>query len=221
MRHLDRHAIALLIEYAGLVVEGTVEARAARSAEVEQWLTIAYDRATQAGRTAFVELVKAGGGEWPWSAVTPIPVELSELSDDLARAIHRAPPAVVLVVLESTSEPEFIDPDNWLGDGDEWIPLRDALLSWAPETMERYMSTGAWSPPIIKTDASEPHTSEPAPGSGSSGEGIKGGQRPGGIVPPTQPGSAPVPSVWRSWQLWTAVGVAAAATYGLTRIRRG
>lgn len=225
MRHLDRHGLALLVEYAALI-DASDEARAARSAEVEEWLTVAYDRASEAGRVAFVGLVKAGGGEWPWAAVTPIQVELSELQDELARAIDRAPPALVLLVLASTNEPEFTDPDNWLGDGDEWIPLRDALLSWAPETIESYMSTGTWSPPIIKVDASDPPKSEP--GSGSPGEGVEPGQTPGGAVPPSQgpaPAPAPAPtlapSVWKSWQLWAAVGVAAAATYGLTRMRRG
>ena len=222
MRHLDRHGIALLVEYAELV-DGAPGARASRSAELEQWLTVAYDRATEAGRVAFVELVNSSGGEWPWSAVTPIQVDLTELEDDLARAIDRAPPALVLLVLEGTKEPEFTDPDNWLGDGDEWIPLRDALLSWSPEVIESFMSKGIWSPSTVKVDASEPQGSD----AGTGGEAPSGGEDPkedgGGVFTPPAPGSgsSPASSVWKSWQLWTAVGVAAVATYGLTRVRRG
>jgi hypothetical protein len=222
MRHLDRHGIALLIEYGGLL-EASAEARAARSAEVEEWLKVAYDRATEAGRVLFVELQGEASGEWPWNAVTPIQVDLSEQEDDVVRAIDRAPAALLLLVLRDTTEPEFTDPDNWVGDGVEWIPLRDALLSWDPETIESYMSTGIWSPPIIKTDASEPQKSDAGAG-GTNGGGVTPGQETGGVTPP-QPTPTPAPtvapSVWRSWQLWAAVGVAAVATYGLTRVRRG
>jgi hypothetical protein len=222
MRYVDRHALSMLLSYVPLA-EASPELRAARSSEVEKWLTVVYDRAPDEARKVFVELLGESSHQWPWSAVVPLQVDLAGLEDDVAGAIDRAPPALVLVLLEDTSEAEFLDPDNWIGDGEEWIPLRDALLSWSPETIESFMSKGIWSPPV-NVDASEPQTDA---GAGTGDMPAGGGSPPKeepGSGGPSQPVPSPSPSqrpIWKSWQLWAAVGVTAVATYGLTRVRRG
>ena len=225
MRHIDRHALAMLIEYEKLT-SATPEIRAARSSDVENWLKIVHDRATEQGRKTFVDLVNSSGGEWPWSGVTPIQVDLAGLDDDLAAAIDRAPPALLLLVLQDTSEPELLDPDNWIGDGEEWIPLRDALLSWSPETIETFMNKGIWSPPVSVDASPSQSGAEPGADSGSADIPPAGGQEPaqepsGTPTPPARAPTQATPSIWKSWQLWTSVGVAVVATYGVMRVRRG
>ncbi len=216
MRYLDRHALAKIIEYERLA-DVDQEQRDLRSAEVEQWLTVAYDHASTEGRVAFVDLQKPAGVAWPWSAFETRTVDLSSFDDDLTKMIDRAPPVLLLVLLRDTTEPELTDPDNWLGDGDEWIPLRDALLSWAPKKIESYMNTGIWSPPAENIDANDAGTQG---GSIDDQSDSAGDTRPEDSSPPvaTPP---EIPSVWKSWQLWTAVGVAVVATFGVSRIGRG
>jgi len=208
VQYLDRHALAKLTEYVRLR-DAPVEARATRSEEVELWLTVAYDRATDVARQAFVDLVQGVPGGWPWTAVTPVQVDLSDVSVQLVEDLERAPPALILILMRSSLDPDTADPTNYLGDGSEWEPLRHALITWTPDRIEAFMRDGIWSP--VTTDADEPDT-EPVDTSGPKSDAP---ETTDSKESPT-PRPAPVIPMWKMWQTWALVGGVALAVGATT-----
>lgn len=220
MRYLDRHRLSLLARYSELAALAAGD-RAPHTEAVALFVRVAFDQASLHGRALFVELTKAApGAQWPWSAVTPVDVEL-ESDDDLIHDLRHAPPALVLLIARDTAEPELLDPGNWLGDGD-WTALKHGVTNWAPQTIEAFIDTSGWRTPDVLPVESEPlpepiddieNTPSPA-FEERSADGPGNGELD---TPPPEP-IAPVasPPLWKSWEFWAAAGVIGLSAWGLS-----
>lgn len=216
--YLDRHAIAQLVAYSTGPREGEELAE-----QIEQWLTIRFDAATQEGRDLFATMVKAAASQWPWSAVEAAPVDWSEASDALASEVKRAPAALALLINQDTNSPELLDPANRLADGEAAGPLRAALVDWAPSVLAGAAEESGWAEVIVMvpTNDQEDASEEPEPGSEPEVE-------PAGDTTPPQPQNSdeghpaalPPRAWWQRWEYWAAAGAATVAVVGASAYYR-
>ena len=219
MRYLDRHKLPLLARYATLATQ-TAEERAPHAEAIALFVRVAFDQASLHGRELFVELTKAKpGSQWPWSAVIPIDVDL-ESDDDLLHELRHVPPALVLLIARDTSEPELLDPGNWLGDDDDWTALKRGLTNWTPQTIEAFADASGWRTPDELPDQPEPlpePVDDTVPTEFEERSADDASKReldtpsPEHVAPVTPP-----PSIWKSWEFWAAAGVLGLSAWGLT-----
>ena len=216
MRYIDRHRLSLLARYVRLAAQAADE-RAPHAEAISLFVRVAFDQASLHGRELFVELTKATpGAEWPWSAVTPIDVQLDS-DDDLIRELAHVPPALVLLIARDTSEPELLDPGNWLGDGD-WTALKSSVTRWTPETFEAFIDATGWRSPDELPFRPEPlpePIDDPPPRpeeKPDEREAVELDKPAPGLVATTPP---PTP-LWKTWKFWTAAGVVGLSAWGLT-----
>ncbi len=221
MRYLDRHRLSLLARYARLATQAAEE-RAPHAEAISLFVRVAFDQASLHGRELFVELTKATpGAEWPWSAVIPIDVQLDS-DDDLIRELTHVPPALVLLIARDTSEPELLDPGNWLGDGD-WTALKSSVTRWTPETFEAFIDASGWRSPDELPFQPEPlpePIDEPPPPDVEERSEQEPGEREAVELDrpaPDQHTTSPSPTpLWKTWEFWTAAGVVGLSAWGLT-----
>jgi len=231
VRYLDRHSVYQLVRY-GEASSLDSDTRSESADEIEEWLSIQFDAAVQAGRDLFLSTVKASPLEWPWSAVTPVAVDWGVAGDDLAGSIREAPPALVLLVLRSVDNPELLGPESYLDDEDAAGPLRGALEDWSPSALKSLAGEAGWSSELPTPEGQgEPNHGEdgppptdPTPVEPAQPAGHPAGQ-PADLPAdhpadqpehpsPVEEGSGPPRAWWQRWETWAAVGVTTAAVIG-------
>lgn len=217
MRYLDRHRVELLLDYAGV---GEGDRTEALTEDVRVYVQIAYDQATDVARAAFVSVTEGIAGEWPWTAVVPINLEL-ETADEFLASVEYGPPAILLLLGRDVSEADSLDPDSILTDEIGESALADAIRRWETDAITEAIGPDGWimleSQPAIQPDPDapdEPGNEEPDATEEPDTDDTDGPEDDSD--PPADAGPAiefpqpPTPPFWRRWEF--VAGVAGAAT---------
>ena len=223
--YLDRHAIVQLAMYSTGPTEGQ-----ALADQIEQWLTIQFNAASQEGRELFASTVKGSATAWPWSAVESASVDWSASSDTLTSEVERAPAALVLLIKRDLSNPELLDPANNLTDEDAEGALKAALVDWAPEVLESAAEESGWAEviplfPGHNADADADDADADADADADidvdadadadvdAGTDLEGAEDEGSSQPQGG-GEDQARPWWQRWELWAAAGATTAVVVG-------
>lgn len=140
--YVDRHAVALLVQWAATPPS---EARARR------WLASLIDRATEPARAEFAAAVKTGN--YPQNALEPRGPPMKP--DEVTLTLDRAPPVAILLLNESP-DPDLIDPaDEITGVLQEELVRAFAL--WDVDSLSEMAGIDGWQE---RSSPPEPETQE-------------------------------------------------------------
>jgi hypothetical protein len=160
---LDRHRVARLIELTALERSAKGPERLLRESDVALFVKVAYDDASEAARSAFMEKVsKLPTSNWPWSAVQTVSTRGGGGGDAKDLALKPVPtltiaPAALILLRAQVDTPEA-DPGNRIPargtpEGAPWEPLYKALDAWETRTLAAMVGPLGWVAPSGETTA--------------------------------------------------------------------
>lgn len=148
--------IEALLEFSQLEAELTPEDQEMHSEDVEIFLDVLWEEATEEGQVAYLEAIEGLEDEMPWAAVRVREwYEPDPDWNDVLKALQSAPPAAALALNRRLDlEPELVLdalPDFDKSDG-AYERLYDALFSWDRNHLLRSIGPVGW---VLADDTDE------------------------------------------------------------------
>lgn len=149
--------IETLLEFSQLEAELTPEDRELHSEDVEIFLDVLWEEATEEGQAAYLEAIEGLEDEMPWAAVRVREwYDAPDEWNDVLKALQTAPPAAALALNRRLDlEPELLLdalPDFDKSDDGAYDRLYDALFSWDRNHLLRSIGPVGW---VLADDTEE------------------------------------------------------------------